>query len=206
MVDKKSSLVVASMFAMISFLAVFYVSSCKKTNKDYTRCKNITCLNGGYCNHNDTGNLKLDTCVCPTGYEGVNCETRSVDKYFGYWTLNQKIVGSDSSMYIGKDTIYTAILRQTATPTTFFIANFNNNEYYNDIICTLDTTSTDHFRIDTISAFQMIYYSYQILDGGTGYINKTHDTINATFRTRHRNYTSNWEVDTLSVLMTFQHQ
>ena len=208
MVNKKSRLIIATMLAVISFLSIVYVSSCTKVGKDMTHCLHITCQNGGYCHQrtDTTAYIHPDTCVCPTGFEGVTCQTVAVTKYIGTWAMTQTIIGSDSMQYIvKKDTTYTAYLRTTPTPTTFFIANFNNNAYYNDIICTMDSLNSSHFTIDTISAFQMIYYNYQILSG-SGIINKTKDTIVGNFITRHRNYTTNWEVDTLAISLILQNR
>jgi hypothetical protein len=203
MVNKKSSVIIAAMLAIFSFLSVVYVSSCTKPGKNVTACLNVTCQNGGYCDrrNTDTGKTRTDTCVCPIGFEGVACETHAVTKYLGTWQMNQLITGSDSMMYITRpDTIYNVILTTTPTPTTFFITNFNNNPYYNDVICTLDSMNSSHFKIDTISPFQAVYYSYQILSG-SGYIAPKHDSIYGTFITRHKNVSTNWEVDTLIINM-----
>jgi hypothetical protein len=212
---KKSSVIIASMLAIFTFFAVVYVSSCTKPGKDMTRCLDVTCQNGGYCNHNpDTFiNHRTDTCTCPIGFEGVACESPIVNKYFGVWDMNQLITGSDSIADITRpDTMYTVQLAKTPTPTSFFIMNFNNNHYYNDVLCTLDSMNSSHFKIDTISPFQAVYYSYQIMSG-YGYITNRigsaatkKDSIWGQFITRHKNISTNWEVDTLAISMKLQSQ
>ena len=198
MVSKKNNIIIATIIAVFSFFVITYMS-CNKPNKDMTVCKNVVCRNGGHCNDSSK-------CVCPVGYEDSVCGTQTVLKYFSNWGVIQKITGSDSTQYIyvdslKNDTLYTLTLKASATPTTFLIANFNNNPYYSNVICTLDSMNSLHFTIDTISPFQMVYYSYQILTG-SGTMNKTKDTINANFITRHKNHTTNWEVDTVNMLMT----
>jgi hypothetical protein len=189
MVTKKNNIIIAATVAVFSIFMV--VVSCSKTNKDMTVCKNVVCRNGGHCNDSSK-------CVCPVGFEDTVCGTSTVGKYIGNWGADQKIEWSDSSQFIGQDTAYTAALTRTATPTTFFISNFNNNAYYNDVLCTLDSINSYHFTIDTISPFQAIYFNYQILKGA-GNLNKTKDTITAWFLTRHRSPTTNWEVDSVTL-------
>ncbi len=161
-----------------------------------TICKNVVCRNGGHCN--DTS-----VCVCPVGFEDSVCGTATVAKYLSNWGVYAKIIGSDSLATIDTallDTTYIARLAATSTPTTFFFSNFNNNAYYDVVICSLDSTNSYHFTIDSISPFQMIYQSYRILSG-SGTLNKTKDTINAQYITRHKNKSTNWQVDTVLLQM-----
>ncbi len=192
MASKKNKVIIATLLAVFSFFTVVN-TSCSKHNKDMTVCKNVVCRNGGHCNDSSK-------CVCPVGWEDSVCGTVTVAKYISNWGVTQTIVGTDSLQYLNTDTMYTVAIKTTSTPTTFFISNFNNNPYYNDVICTMDSINSYKFYIDTISPFQAIYYSYQILSGH-GSMNKTKDTITATFITRHKNHTTNWEVDTTNLLM-----
>ncbi|MCW3122936.1 MAG: hypothetical protein JWQ38_2428 [Flavipsychrobacter sp.] len=192
MVSKKNNVIVATVLAIFSFVAVIYMS-CNKPGKDNTKCKNVVCRNGGHCNDSSD-------CVCPVGYEDTVCGTETVAKYISNWGVKQTIMYSDSIGYKGTDSFYTVALARTATPTTFFITKFNNNDYYSNIVCTLDSINSNHFRIDTISAYQMIYFSYQILSG-QGELNATRDTITANYVTRYRNHTSNWQVDSVRLIM-----
>ncbi len=197
MVNKKNNIIITAIAGILSLFMVVYMS-CSKANKDMTVCKNVVCRNGGHCNDSSK-------CVCPVGFEDTVCGTSTVGKYVANWGVVQKIIGSDSTQYIYRDslkndTTYSVSLKTTATPTTFYITNFNNNPYYSNVVCTLDSINSYHFTIDTISPFQMIYYSYQVLKG-SGDLNKTKDTINASFITRHKNHTTNWEVDTVTLQM-----
>jgi len=193
MISKKNNILIASILAVFSFFMIAY-SSCKKAGSDNTRCKNVVCRNGGNCNQAN------NKCSCPVGYEDSVCGTKTVGKYYSNWGVKQTIMYSDSVGYAGTDTFYTTELKATATPTTFYFTNFNNNPYYSNVLCTLDETNSYHFRIDTISPFQMFYYSYQLLSG-EGNLNKTKDTITAKFVTRHRNFTSNWQVDSVRMVL-----
>jgi hypothetical protein len=188
----KNNKVTAAILAVLSFFMVTYVS-CSKSNPDTTKCKNVTCRNGGHCNDSSD-------CICPLGYEDTACGTETVAKYLSNWSVKQWIIGSDSSDYIGTDTFYTSGITRTSTPTTFFITNFNDNRYYNNVLCQMDSINSYRFKIDTISPFQMIYQSYQILSGA-GTLNKSKDTIDAIFMTRHKNESTNWQVDTVQLQM-----
>lgn len=193
MITRRNNIIIASILAVFSFFMIAY-SSCKKAGTDHTKCKNVVCRNGGNCNQ------ATDTCSCPVGYEDSVCGTKTVGKYLSNWGVKQTIMYSDSVGFAGFDTSYTTTFTATATPTSFFFTNFNNNQYYNTVLCTLDGINSYHFKIDTVSPFQMVYYSYQILSG-EGDLNKTKDTIRARFVTRHRNYSSNWQVDSVSMVL-----
>ena len=193
MISRKNNILIASILAVFSFFMLSY-ASCKKAGTDNTRCKNVECRNGGNCNR------ETNKCSCPVGYEDSVCGTKTVGKYISNWGVKQTIMYSDSVGYAGTDTFYVTALTQTATPTTFYFTNFNNNAYYSNVICTLDSINSFHFVIDTISPFQMFYYSYQIISG-QGDLNKTKDTITAKFVTRHRNFTSNWQVDSVRMIL-----
>ncbi len=51
-------------FSLFLMIGVLLLSAGCEVDK----CKNTVCLNGGAC--------KDGTCICPTGYTGVNCDTR----------------------------------------------------------------------------------------------------------------------------------
>jgi len=199
MVSKKSSLIIAAIVTIFSFITVAYVS-CSKKGKNLNVCENVVCQNGGYC-YVDTP-AYIPVCVCPTGYEGTNCETQSVLKFLATWNMRQVDTGSDSATSIGRVYQYTVNLTATATPTTFFIGNLSNYYLYNDIICTVDSVpNTRHFFIDTISATHMLYDNYKLLYG-YGDINSAGDTIRGTFAVMHLSPTTNWVHDTFTITMT----
>jgi len=201
MVSKKSSFVIAAIVTIFSIIIVVY-PSCKKQDNSPNVCENIVCQNNGYC-HVDTTHGNHFVCVCPTGYEGAYCATVSVAKYIGLWTMTQTVIGSDSANFIGVSYKYTAYLAQTATPTTFFINNFSNVPDYNDIVCTLDSSASNHFFMDTISAYHMLYDHYKLLYG-SGTISNNGNSISDTFATRHLSPTTNWIDDTFAVTLIHQ--
>lgn len=68
---------------IFAFFSLLYVSC---TNKDKTspfmdKCAAISCAYGGRC---DDGK-----CICPTGYEGDNCEIVSRAKFLHSWNVHE---------------------------------------------------------------------------------------------------------------------
>lgn len=194
MVRKNSNIVIAAIIALFCFLTVTYVS-CDKTG-GLVRCEGVICENGGFCQMDVTSNKPK--CVCPTGYEGANCATLSVAKYFGTWDARQVINGSDSTTFQHDTSYYVVTLQKTATPTTFFITNFSDKRYYNTVVCTLDSMDSRSFTIDTISAYHMLFDHYRII-WGHGYMTSNDTLITADFWLRHLSPTSNWINDSVSI-------
>jgi hypothetical protein len=205
MVSKKSSLIIAAIVTIFSFITVAYIS-CSKPGKSLNSCEYVVCQNGGYCFVDTVNQAYNPVCVCPTGFEGSNCATASVQKFLGTWNMVQTDTGSDSAAFIGIALKYTVSLVPTATPTTFFIDNFSNDPYYTNILCTIDsaqnpaTHSVTHFFIDTISAYHMLYAHYRLLYGSGDIYNN--DSISGTFATMHLSPTSNWVHDTFTITLT----
>ncbi len=106
-----------------AFTAMTYTSC----NKD--ECKDVVCQNGGTCDAN-TGN-----CVCPTGYEGTNCETKSRDKFVGSY------VGSETCD-AGTDN-YTITLAANSDNLKLTMTNLYNDNY--TAICSMTGTSSFSF-------------------------------------------------------------
>jgi len=105
------AILVTALATFSAFSAVTYTSC----NRD--KCKTIVCANDGVCNNG--------TCVCPTGYEGSNCETVSRDKFLGNWTVFEK----------GTRTLpaqYAISLQKSTLVTDVAIQNFNN--YFQTLI------------------------------------------------------------------------
>lgn len=196
MVSKKSSLIIAAIVTIFSFITVAYIS-CSKPGNNWNTCDNVVCQNGGYCYVDTNNHNRVAVCVCPTGYEGSNCATASVDKFLNTWDMTQTDIGSDSARAVGIVYRYTVVLQPTATPTTFFINNLSNDPYYNNIICTIDSSYSSLFYMDTISAFHMVYDHYKLLYGGGTIYNN--DSISGTFATRHLSPTTNWINDTFTI-------
>lgn len=82
-----------SIFLTLGAFTAVTITSC---NKD--ECKDVVCNNGGTC--------IAGVCSCPTGYEGVNCDTRTRDRFVGSWT-GQDVCGSGTytiSLTVGAST------------------------------------------------------------------------------------------------------
>ncbi len=190
MVSKKNGLVITVLGILSLFVSVIYISSCTRTPGEFPySCSGVVCQNGGRC---DSGK-----CVCPVGFEGTNCATGTVDKFIGYWKVTQIVLGSDSLSLVNTQTNYTLRMMPTATNTTFFLYNFNNNPAYSSLICRLDSNNKADFGIDTTSATNMIYDQFRIRNGyGFMY---TNDSISMKVFVRRLNSTVNWQNDTLAL-------
>ncbi|HEY1032709.1 MAG TPA: hypothetical protein VGD89_13110 [Flavipsychrobacter sp.] len=70
------TIILSALSAIAAFTAVTYTSC----NND--KCKAIVCAYGGVC--------KDGACICPTGYEGTQCEIITRDKYKGVWNVIEK--------------------------------------------------------------------------------------------------------------------
>ena len=193
---KNGGKLILGFITVLVCLAIVW-SSCKKKSS-VASCNYYVCLNGGYCSM-DTAK-KMPKCICPVGYEGYNCNTLTVEKYMDTWDMQQIITGSDSMAFQDDTMYYPVMLRKTATLTTFFIYNFSNKPYYSSILCTLDSSDSRYFNIDTISAKQLFYDNYHLVKGSGVLI--TNDTIKADLITRHLSATSNWIRDTFKLTMT----
>ncbi len=195
MVSKKSGLVISAIGVLSFLFSVAYISSCTKPIAEFPySCNGIVCNNGGHCDS--------AKCKCPVGYEGKFCDTKSVDKFFGFWKLTSTVIGSDSANCVGKDSVYTVELKETATPTTFFVYNFGGNPYYSELVCLLDSTYKNNFRIDTTSSINMVYDHYRIR-GGWGFLYRP-DSISAIVFIRRLNTTVNWQNDTMTLALVKQ--
>ena len=76
-------------FAVFVTVATFFSVTYFSCNRD--KCKTIICANNGVCND---GN-----CICPSGYEGPNCETVSRDKFLGNWVVFEKGSVTNANQY-----------------------------------------------------------------------------------------------------------
>ena len=193
MVKIKSSQFITAILSLLLIMAITWIS-CNKGEGTLRRCEGVICENGGYC-YFDTVTDK-PRCICPTGYEGPTCASSVVTKYLGTWDMRQIITGSDSAGHIRDTSYYTVLLRKTATNTTFFIDNFSNNKYYNQILCSIDSANSYNFGIDTISAYHMLFDNFKLLYG-YGYMTYGDSFVVGTFALRHLTSTSNWVYDTV---------
>ena len=200
MVSKKRRVLIGALLTIFSFMSLQYLS-CTKTGKSFHTCDGYVCENGGFC-HADSPKF-VPQCICPTGYEGNNCENASVTKFIGTWNMTQTLSGSDSTLTDSTVSHFSVFLTQTATPTTFFINNFSGNPYYNQITCTIDSVHSNKFYIDSLSTSHMLFDHYQLISG-SGTISTNDSVITGGFIVRHLTATSNWVNDTVSLVMTLQ--
>ncbi len=192
MVSKKSGLVITVIGILSFLLSVTYISSCTKPLEDNPwSCNYVVCNNGGRCDS--------AKCHCPVGYEGKDCSVVTVKKFYGLWRVTSKNIGSDTARYVGKDSVYTIEFKESATLTTFFIYNFNNNSTYNNVLCKLDSVTKNNFAIDTTMA-QNMYYDHYRIRGGFGYL-FDEDSVSALVFIRSLNSAVNWQNDTFSLKM-----
>ena len=119
----------------------------------------------------------------------------------GTWRMMQIIAGSDSVGFVKDTSYYSVNLTKSATPTTFLITNLTGNPYYNNIICTMDSTNSAVFTIDTISAYHMLFDHYRMMYG-FGYVTTSDTFIRADLSTKHLSATSNWINDTFTLMLT----
>ena len=198
--SKKSSIIIVAIVTIFSFFTIAWLS-CSKPAQPYS-CNGIVCENGGYC-YQDTLSPHMPHCACPSGFEGPFCATISAAKFLGTWDIREHIDWSDSAAYIGRDSIYSVLLQKTATNTTFFLNNFFNNPNYNNIICNVDSATSSHFTIDTLSDFHEHFDHYQILSGYGDIYNG--DSIIAHLSLRFLTGTVNWHQDSVTIHLTHRH-
>ena len=101
-----------------AFSAVVYTSCSKDA------CSGVTCQNGGTCSG---GN-----CTCPTGYEGTNCETKSITKLIKVWSASDAQVSPALTL-----PTYTSAIVAGATVNGVTISNFSNSFFTHDVTATL---------------------------------------------------------------------
>lgn len=79
------TVLLAALGSLAAFSAVTYTSC----NND--KCKSIVCAYGGVCNNG--------SCLCPSGYEGNQCETKTTDKFKGIWYVTEDGTLSNTTQY-----------------------------------------------------------------------------------------------------------
>ena len=79
------TILLSALGAMTAFTAVTF-SSCSED-----KCKAIVCAFGGVCTDGQ--------CLCPSGYEGPQCETISRVKYKGIWVVTEDGSFSNAAQY-----------------------------------------------------------------------------------------------------------
>ncbi len=111
--------------ALSTFLTVSAFSAVLYTSCSKDECKDVVCQNGGTCN--------AGACVCLTGYEGTNCETKSRDKFVGVYTGSEICTtGTDN---------YTITLAANSDALKLTMTNLYNDNY----TATCSMVATDSF-------------------------------------------------------------
>ena len=93
-------IIITAAITLLSFSAVLNTSCNKSENSDPNvnnsvtgndPCKDVKCQNGGTC--------KNGKCICPSGYEGDNCERLIAQKFTGNWTAFVDCSGEPASSH-----------------------------------------------------------------------------------------------------------
>ena len=77
------------LFAALGSIAAFSAVTYTSCNND--KCDAVVCAYGGVC---DGG-----SCICPTGYEGNQCETITREKFKGIWYVTEDGTLSNTTQY-----------------------------------------------------------------------------------------------------------
>lgn len=77
------------LFSALGAMTVFSAVTFSSCNED--KCKAIMCAYNGVC--------KDGQCLCPTGYEGNQCEIITRDRYLGVWTVTEDGTYSNAAQY-----------------------------------------------------------------------------------------------------------
>lgn len=152
------TILLSTVLTLGTLISVF-VTSC---NQD--KCKNVVCANGGTCDIN-TG-----ACVCASGYEGADCNTRVIVKYLGTYVGNG--TSSPSGTYPG----WKIVISQTdTTSTTNAVFTLKDNLDVTQISFTGTISSNGIINLNNHTTTNYIY------DNGSGSI-AVGTSANLTFR------------------------
>lgn len=161
---------ISALITAFAFLSVAYVAC----NRD--KCKTVVCANGGICN--------LGTCICPSGYEGAQCETITRNKFLGNWSVFEKGSITNASQY--GVTIESFDDPGSTDPSNITIRNFYN--YFKTPVkayCVLDTMFIPNqeyegkllfgvgtiYSTSTYGQFALMTVRYEIIDTATEVVN-----------------------------------
>ncbi len=156
---------ITALATISAFVSITYMSC----NSD--KCKTIVCAYGGVCNQG--------ACICPSGYEGTNCETISSNKFIANWQVFEKGSGTNASQY-------GISIQQDAPITNVTITNFYN--YFTVPVkayITNDTITIPNQELqgkvifgvgfiyspNTYSQYGAISMRYEVVDTATGFVN-----------------------------------
>lgn len=85
MKSRLQAILFSAAVALAGFSATVF-TACKED-----KCKGIVCAYGGVCQDG--------RCLCPSGYEGPQCETINRDRYKGTWQVAEDGTVSSESLY-----------------------------------------------------------------------------------------------------------
>jgi len=132
------TIILSTLGAVACFYAVTQ-SSCQAD-----KCKAIACAYGGVC--------KDGICICPSGYEGIQCESVTRDKFTGTWTVYETGTLSGTNVYtVSIEPSYDSSI------TTVAIKNFHNRAHDN----------VGNGNVYAYVNADTIYINQQIVDGDT---------------------------------------
>lgn len=200
--ESRRALFLTAFVTLMLFTSIGYVS-CKKESSSNTpdACSSVTCQNGGVC--------FKGTCTCPGGYEGTNCETRSLTRYLGQWAVDEVISGSTKPAIKGTSKTYNIrIVDKAGKAVSFYIQDLGGNTDWDNIECQIGRTGSG---VETVTALPtyFVFSQYQVIPTsnysilrGTGTINATGTNFNAEY---YRTYGDGTGVntDTVSLSATF---
>jgi hypothetical protein len=132
------TIVLSALSALTVFTAVTYTSC----NED--KCKSIVCAHGGVCTDG--------ACLCPTGYEGPQCETVNRKRYLGNWRVTENGSITDAAQY-------TISVEEGDNITELKLKNFRN---------LLNTRVTAYVKGDTLYIPQQVVNNNTVQ--GSGYL------------------------------------
>ncbi len=138
--------IILSTLGAVACLYAITQSSCT-TDK----CKAIACAYGGVC--------KEGVCICPSGYEGIQCETVTRDKFVGTWTVTEQGTLTGNNIYtVSIEPSYDSAI------TGITIKNFYNRA----------SSNTGNGNVYAYVKADTVYINQQVVDGdtviGNGYL------------------------------------
>lgn len=126
------TMILSALGALTAFTAVTY-TSCKPD-----KCKAIRCANGAVCNDG--------VCICPTGFEGPQCEVKTSDKFVGVWNVLERGTISSTAQYTADIEV-----SKTGGPTDVTIKNFNN--YFTSLVAAQVSSDTLYIPQQTVDNY-----------------------------------------------------
>jgi hypothetical protein len=133
----KSSILITSIGAVLTFLSVVYVS-CQKAELNPEICQDLICQHGGYC-FQDTFH-HTHYCKCPFGYTGDSCTVLINAKFVGTWTVHETVAISNNPSYTNTTRNYIDTIVAGNVPNGFFINNFTGDKTFYEVPCVIDSS------------------------------------------------------------------